>query len=68
MPEPRFRVGQRVTFAAPTLITPDGDYAVVRVFPRGGLDQTYAIKAETEPYERVVGEEHLVLRQAEPVV
>ena len=54
MPEPHYRLGQSVTFARPTLITPDGRYEVVRIYPIDGLDQRYSIKSEAEPYERVV--------------
>jgi hypothetical protein len=54
MPEPQFRLGQPVTFARPTLITPHGRYEVVRIYPIDGLDQRYSIKSEAEPYERVV--------------
>ena len=56
MSQAKFGTGQCVTFAKPTLITPDGEYIIVRVFPGDPVDQRYAIKCAREPYERVVRE------------
>jgi hypothetical protein len=62
MPQAKFGTGQRVTYSRPTLITPDEDYTIMRVFPREALDQRYAIKCAHEPYERVVRENDIRLR------
>jgi hypothetical protein len=59
MSEPKFTLGQTVTYAKPTLITPDGRYEVMRIFPEDGLDRHYSIKRSDEPYERVVSERDL---------
>jgi hypothetical protein len=56
MPQSKFDLGQTVTYARPTLITPAGHYEVVRIFPEEGLDRRYGIKRCDEPYERVVRE------------
>jgi hypothetical protein len=62
MSQAKFGTGQCVTFAKPTLITPDGDYIIVRVFPGDPVDQHYAMKCAREPYERVVRETDIRLR------
>lgn len=62
MTQAKFGTGQRVTFSAPTLITPDGDYTIMRIFPRDAIDQRYSIKSAAEPYERVVREIDIRLR------
>jgi hypothetical protein len=59
MANPKFSLGQAVTYARPTLITPDGSYLVVRIFPQEGLDRRYSIKRDDEPYERVASEREL---------
>ena len=59
MANSKFVVGEAVTYARPTLITPDGPYQVVRIFPQEGLDRCYSIKREDEPYERVASERDL---------
>ena len=56
MGQAKFATGQGVTFAKPTIITPDAEYTVVRVFPGDAIDQRYAIKCTREPFERVVCE------------
>ena len=56
MSDPKYALGQVVTYAQPTLITPAGHYEVVRVFPEDGLNRRYGIKRIDEPYERVVKE------------
>jgi len=56
---PKFVLGQTVTYARPTLITPAGHYEVVRIFPQDGLERRYGIKRHDEPYERVVNESDL---------
>lgn len=65
MADPKFALGQTVTFARPTLITPHAAYDVIRVLPEDGLDRGYAIKAEAEPYERVVKERDLAAFEAD---
>ena len=62
MSQAKFGTGQCVTFAKPTLITPDGEYIIVRIFPGDPVDQRYAIKCAREPYERVVRETDIRLR------
>ena len=59
MSEAKYELGQAVTYAKPTLITPSGSYEVVRIFPKEGLDRRYGIKRADEPYERVVHERDL---------
>ena len=56
MSDTKFELGEHVTYARPTVITPPGRYAVVRVFPTEGAERRYGIKRADEPYERVVSE------------
>ena len=65
MSEAKYELGQAVTYAKPTLITPSGSYEVVRIFPKEGLDRRYGIKRADEPYERVVNERDLDSSEAD---
>jgi len=66
MGQPKFLIGERVTFVRPTLITPSGDYSVMRVFPADMIEQRYSIKSPNEPYERVVGERDIARIDGQP--
>lgn len=61
MSQPKFELGQVVTYARPTLITPPGEYEVRRIFPDDGIDRNYSIKSSREPYERVARGRDLAL-------
>ena len=59
MSEPKYKLGEAVTFAHPTLVTPARRYEIVRILPEEGLDRRYAVRCADEPYARVVVERDL---------
>jgi hypothetical protein len=61
MSEHKFVVGQRVLFLPDWFIDPktEGQYTVVRLFPKEGHLPQYRIKSERDGHERMVLEDRL---------
>jgi len=61
MSEHKFVVGQRVLFLPDWFIDPttEGQYTVVRLFPKEGHLPRYRIKSEQDGHERMVLEDRL---------
>ena len=61
MSEHKFVVGQRVQFLPDWFIDPttEGQYTVVRLFPKEGHLPQYRIKSEQDGHERMVLEDRL---------
>jgi hypothetical protein len=61
MSEHKFVVGQRVRFLPDWFIDPttEGEYTVVRLFPKEGHLPQYRIKSEEDGHERMVLEDRL---------
>jgi hypothetical protein len=53
----KYRVGQSV-------VSPSGEYEILRLLPPSGDEFQYRIKSKFETYERVIGEELLTSRIA----
>ena len=59
----RFRSGQQVTFVGPAFMRgPTSEYVIVALLPSQAGQSFYRVKSNNEPYERVVSEEHIVVR------
>jgi hypothetical protein len=63
MSEHKFVVGQRVQFSPDWFIDPatEGQYTVIRLFPKEGHLPQYRIKSEQDGHERMVLEDRLDL-------
>jgi hypothetical protein len=61
MSEHKFVVGQRVQFSPDWLLdkTTEGQYTIVRLFPKDGNLPQYRIKSERDGHERMVLEDRL---------
>jgi hypothetical protein len=61
MSEHKFLVGQSVQFSPDWLLdeTTEGQYTIVRLFPKVGNTPQYRIKSERDGHERMVLEDHL---------
>lgn len=61
MSEHKFVVGQSVQFSPDWLIdkTTEGQYTIVRLFPKVGNSPQYRIKSERDGHERMVLEDRL---------
>ncbi len=61
MPEHKFVVGQKVQFSPDWLLdkTTEGQYTIVRLFPKVGNLPQYRIKSELDGHERMVLEDRL---------
>jgi hypothetical protein len=57
---PRFSTGQRVSIAsAPRPLAPGGAYSIVRKLPSSDGVARYRVKADSEPFERIIEEARL---------
>ena len=63
MSEHKFMVGQLVRFSPDWLVdkTTEGQYTIVRLFPKVGNVPQYRIKSERDGHERMVFEDRLDL-------
>lgn len=61
----KYKVGQRVTFTGPIRNnSPSGEYEILRLLPSDADNIQYRIKSAHETHERVIGEQHLEVRES----